>query len=237
MERKHTAMELLDFHAHILPHMDHGSKHTATACEQMRLIAAAGVSEVCATSHFYPQDTLAEAFLRERTRSREHLLHTLEGIPRPRLLMGAEVLICPGLEEMPGLPDLCIEGTRVLLLEMPFTTDAWNRKLYETICRFRLMNITPVLAHVDRYPRHLIDELFDDGAVGQINADALDHLIKPRHMLRWIDEGHIVALGSDLHGSNPKAYSSFVKLATAMPDRVGRIMNRTAALLAGAVRY
>ncbi len=230
-------MELLDFHAHIIPHMDHGSTHTATAIEQLKLIHAAGVTDVCATSHFYPQSTRPAQFIANRTYNRGYLLDKMGDTPRPRLLMGAEVLIYPRLEEMEGLADLCIEGTRVLLLEMPFTTDPWGRALYETIHEIRRMGITPVLAHVDRYPQHLIEELFEEGLVGQINAASLDRLFKPKHLLRWIDEGRIVALGSDLHGAAPKAYNSFTKVLSALPDRMETVMSRTRSLLADATRY
>ena len=212
-------MQLLDFHAHILPHMDHGSSRTATSHRQLELIHAAGVAEVCAPSHFYPQSTLPDPFLSERAESLKHLLRTYGDSPRPRLLMGAEVLICPGLENMEGLSGLCVEGTNVLLLEMPFVQRDWDRSLYQTVREIRRMDILPVLAHVDRYPRNIIEGLF-----------------KPRHLLRWIDEGHIVALGSDLHGSDPVAYRPFEKFVQTNPA-AARIMERTHELLKDAVRY
>ena len=229
-------MQLLDFHAHILPHMDHGSSRTATSHRQLELIHAAGVAEVCATSHFYPQSTLPDQFLSERTHSREHLWRTYGDKPRPRLLMGAEVLICPGLENMEGLSSLCVEGTNVLLLEMPFTQRDWDRALYQTVREIRRMDILPVLAHVDRYPRNIIEGLFEEGMIGQLNAVSLHRLIKPRHLLRWIDEGHIVALGSDLHGSDPASYRPFEKFVQTNPA-AARIMERTHELLKDAVRY
>ncbi len=230
-------MKLIDFHAHILPHMDHGSARTATAHAQLETIQAAGVEEVCATSHFYPQSTLPADFLSEREKSRAHLFKTYGDKPRPRLLMGAEVLICPGLDEMEGLADLCVEGTRILLLEMPFTNEKWGQALFDTVHYICRAGITPVLAHVDRYPKDLIEAMFDRGVYGQLNASALDHWIKPRHMLRWIDQGHIVALGSDVHGSDPARYRPFEKLVHACPDRVEAIMERTNTLLRDAVRY
>lgn len=230
-------MQLLDFHAHILPHMDHGSSRTATAHGQLELIHAAGVGEVCATSHFYPQSTLPDRFLSERATSLSHLLSTYGDKPRPRLLMGAEVLICPHLEEMEGLDGLCVEGTRVLLLEMPFTNRDWDRDLYDTVREIRRMGILPVLAHVDRYPRPNIEKLFGEGMIGQINASSLDRWIKPRHLLRWIDEGHIVAIGSDLHGADPAAYRPFEKFVNTYPAAAQAIMQRTRELLGDAVRY
>ncbi len=230
-------IELIDFHAHILPHMDHGSTRTATAHAQLKLIHDAGVAEVCATSHFYPQSTLPGRFLSERAESRAHLFRTYGDQPRPRLMMGAEVLICPGLEEMEGLGDLCVEGTRILLLEMPFTNNKWEQSLYQTVHAIRQMGITPVLAHVDRYPRPLIDAMFNAGVYGQLNADSLDHWIKPKHLLHWIDEGHIVAMGGDLHGSDPARYQPFEKFIRNFPERAEIIMERTQTLLKDAVRY
>lgn len=230
-------MELIDFHAHILPHMDHGSTRTATAKEQLALIRSAGVKTVCATSHFYPQERLPEIFLEERGESLRTLLRAMGAEPRPRILLGAEVLICAGLENMEGLHDLCVEGTNVLLLEMPFTHDSWDRRLYQTVREIRKQGIKPVLAHVDRYPADLIEEMFDMGLQGQVNADSLNKLFKPKHLLRWMDEGNIVALGSDLHGCDPKAYVPYTKVVNSMTERMERIMTATAALLKDAKKY
>lgn len=229
--------ELMDFHAHFLPHMDHGSGRTATARAQLALMQKAGVTTVCATSHFYPQDTLPADFLLDRRESLRCLLDAYGDAPRPRILLGAEVLICRGLEKMEGLADLCVVGTNVLLLEMPFTHGGWDRTLFDTIRAIRKQGINPVLAHVDRYPRHLIEELFHMGLYGQINTAALSRLIKPKHLLRWMDEGHIVALGSDIHGCDPRSYAHFGKVAASMAQRVEPIMQATAELMKDARRY
>lgn len=230
-------MELIDFHAHILPHMDHGSSHTATAKEQLALIQSAGVKTVCATSHFYPQDVLPEVFIEERKASLKTLLAAMGAAKRPRIHLGAEVLICKGLENMEGLETLCVEGTNVLLLEMPFTHDSWDRELFHTVHEMKKKGYRIVLAHVDRYPADLIEEMFDMGVQGQLNADSLNKLFKPKQLLRWIDEGSIVALGSDLHGCDPKSYAPFSKVASSMADRTERIMRATEALLQDAKKY
>lgn len=230
-------MELIDFHAHILPHMDHGSTHTATAKEQLTLIRSAGVKTVCATSHFYPQDVLPEVFLEERRDSLKQLLAAMGAEKRPRIMLGAEVLICKGLEKMEGLRSLCVEGTDVLLLEMPFTHDSWDRNLYHTVHEMKKQGLRIVLAHVDRYPAELIEEMFDMGLQGQINAGSLAKLFKPKHLVRWIDEGNIVALGSDLHGCDPKSYAPYTKIVNSMADRVERIMEATSVLLQDAKKY
>jgi protein-tyrosine phosphatase len=230
-------MELIDFHAHILPHMDHGSSRTATAKEQMTLIQSAGVKTVCATSHFYPQDVLPEVFIEERRSSLKTLLTAMGAAKRPNIYLGAEVLICKGLENMEGLERLCVEGTDVLLLEMPFTHDTWDNEMFKTVHEMKKKGYRIVLAHVDRYPADLIEEMFDMGVQGQINVGSLNKLFKPKQLMRWIDEGSIVALGSDLHGCDPKAYAPFTKVAASLGERAERIMRTTEALLRGAKKY
>lgn len=230
-------MELLDFHAHILPHMDHGSTRTETGKAQLALIHEAGVQTVCATSHFYPQDILPAVFLENRRRSLKGLLQAYGDAPRPRILLGAEVLICPGMEEMEDLEKLCVEGTNILLLEMPFTKHTWDRALFRTAYEIKKRGLTPVLAHVDRYPAELIETLFDMDLYGQLNANSLTGLIKPKHLLRWMEAGRIVALGSDLHGKDPKSYTHFTKVLKNYPAQSEAMMSRAAALLKDAKRY
>ena len=49
---------------------------------------------------------------------------------------------------MDGLELLCLEGTNVLLLEMPFSASVWNDRLYHTIDEIAERGICPVFAHV-----------------------------------------------------------------------------------------
>jgi protein-tyrosine phosphatase len=229
--------EVIDFHAHILPRMDHGSDRTATAADQLAIIQQAGVTKVCATSHFYPQDILPEVFLEERKKSLELTLRAYGYGPRPRILLGAEVLICQGLENMEGLRDLCIAGTDIMLLEMPFTHEDWGHDLYHTVHEIQKQGITPVLAHVDRYPLASIERLFDMGLYGQMNCNSLAKLFKPKHLLRWVEDGKIVAFGSDLHGHDPKSYAPFIKVMNTYKEHADRIMRTTAQLLKNAKEY
>ncbi len=230
-------MEWIDFHAHILPHMDHGSTHTDMALHQLALMQETGVHTVCATSHFYPQDILPATFLENRRKSMGWLLKAAVGVPRPAIIPAAEVLICRGMEEMDGLADLCMEGTNVLLLEMPFVHDMWDTELIHTVSRIVKKGLVPILAHVDRYPRHAVEVLFDMGLYGQINTGSLVKLFRSGYLLRWMEEGRIVALGSDLHGHSPRSYASFSRVCKRYPQHTERIMRITADLLQDAKRY
>ena len=120
MKRGNMKLDLsLDYHAHILPGCDHGSDGLATSLKQVEMAASAGVKTICATPHFYPHKESVESFLRRRKKTAGLLLRELPE-NAPLIQLGAEVLICDGMERLDGLNRLCREGTNELLLEMPF---------------------------------------------------------------------------------------------------------------------
>ena len=43
----------------------------------------------------------------------------------------------------------------------------------------------------------------------QLNADSLSGLFKKRHLYDWMERGLVVAIGSDIHGRDNKAYKNF----------------------------
>ena len=53
-----------DFHAHILPGMDHGSTSTETTRNQLSAAKELGISTIVATSHFYPDIHRVGSYLR-----------------------------------------------------------------------------------------------------------------------------------------------------------------------------
>ena len=164
-----------DYHAHVLPGCDHGSDSLETSLQQIRLARKAGVKHICATPHFYPQEESVESFLERRRKSYDTLEPYLKKM-QMRLTLGAEVLVCDGMERMSNLTMLCLEGTNDLLLEMPFYT--WPKTIVQTLQGIvERDDITVVMAHVDRYPPENIEELGHAGVLMQLNADAIDILL------------------------------------------------------------
>ncbi len=227
-------MLLYDFHSHILPSADHGSDGIETSEKQLNIIKDSGVGAVVATPHFYPHAHSVDAFLEKRRASLESIEDSLKekGIS---LYLGAEVLLCPSMERMEGLSSLCIEGTDVLLIEMPFAK--WTDELLYSLTEISKMGFTPVVAHIDRYNESNVERLFE--AVNpklQMNTGALCDLFERRKNLRLIEEGRVVALGSDLHGV--KGYNSFCKAIKYIgEENATRIMQKTEALLKNARVY
>ena len=70
---KNSGAEIVDFHSHTLPCIDHGSLSLKTSIAQLGLASEHGVSRVLATPHFYPHAHNLFDFIEKRKRSVEML--------------------------------------------------------------------------------------------------------------------------------------------------------------------
>lgn len=188
----------IDFHTHILPQCDHGSNSLQNSLKQIELAKSAGVDIICATPHFYPQRENLDEFLERRKNCYESFKPYLTET-RPRILLGAEVLICDSLEKMDGLEQLCLEGTNLLLLEMPF--NLWTSRNFETVQAIeKSRDIKVVLAHIERYKKSDVKVLTETGVKVQINVKSLCSWRNSHYFKRLMADGAVYALGSDIHG-------------------------------------
>lgn len=198
MKRTNSKIDLtLDYHAHVLPGCDHGSDSVETSRKQLAMAAVAGVRTVCATPHFYPHRESIPSFLQRREASARLLRENLTA-DAPQLQLGAEVLICDGMERLDGLPRLCRSETNELLLEMPFYQ--WPEAIWDTLyalCERRDIEI--VLAHAERYPPEAIEQLIRDNVALQLNSECLTRPLHRKRYLTWIKNGSVKYLGSDIH--------------------------------------
>ena len=224
-------MTVIDLHSHIIP-IDHGCQSIDDSHAQLELMSAAGTEIAVATPHFYPHVHKIDGFIKKRDLAIEEIA---SDAPKsaPRLCLGAEVLLCEGMEDMAELDKLCIRGTKVLLVELPMHTLKDGH--IDTVEALMQNGYTVLLAHIDRYFDICEDDvktLLSIGAQAQINADALFHrqtLKKLRKYLEFTDS--ISALGSDIHGSSQKTYLHFTKAPKALKEHYGEIMRRSKSLL------
>jgi protein-tyrosine phosphatase len=219
---------LVDFHAHILPGMDHGCDDVAMSIRQLRMAADHKIDIVIATSHFYPHQENVDCFLRRRRDAVERL-EAVRRNEHPTIRLGAEVLICNNIDKMMGIEDLCIENSKVLLIEMPLMK--WETKLLETFVRLRDVNgLDVILAHGERYPTKEVEKLLEKGFQIQLNVSALAHLSSSHLVMECIKRQFVVALGSDIHGLGNN-YSNFTKAVKKLGPQAEKIMGKTHMLL------
>lgn len=198
---------MIDFHSHILPGIDDGSKNVEMSVEMVGSLKAQGVDTICATSHFYATERTPERFRFRRQEAYEKLKAALPA-DAPRILLGAEVLYFPGISHMEELPSLCLEGTNLLLLEMPFET--WSEYMIREVMELaRSGRFSILLAHIERYffqqPISIWDGFLDNGILMQSNADFFLPFATRRKALKLLRDGYIHLLGSDCHNMNGRA--------------------------------
>lgn len=202
MKRKklnQTVNLAVDFHTHILPGIDDGSPDRARSEKMLESAKEYNIETVVLTSHFYPHETRVSEFLLNR----KHAYDKIKSIPdAPKMIFGAEVLLCEGIERMEKLEELCIENTRTMLVELPSTEVTLSKTMIATIkSMIEEMGITVVLAHANRYSPDTVDKMVELGAVLQINLEHMCSFGDRRRVKKWLAEGVVYAIGSDMHRS------------------------------------
>lgn len=198
---------MIDWHSHILPSMDDGSRSVKESVSMLDIMSKQGVSSVVATPHFYANEESVESFLTRRTAAYEMLLPSVSP-NHPRIFCGAEVKYYPGIAKLENIRSLTVENTRVLLLEMPMTR--WTEyTLKELIELAGTRGLTVVLAHIERYlPMQGADvfkRLCDNGLLLQVNASFFERFFSRRKAFSLLDSGFLHFLGSDTHNLTDRA--------------------------------
>lgn len=192
---------MVDFHTHILPGMDDGSRHVSQSLEMLEMEKRYGVDTVILTPHFYSTENSPEKFLRRRQYCWDRLCS--EWRPdMPQLLLGAEVQYFEGMGNVEDLPALCIEGTNLLLLEMPFCR--WDDRMLRAVLDMNDSGkVRIVLAHIDRYlkfqPGKLWEMLRQRGILAQVNADFFDGWLRRRKAMSMLRRGQFQLIATDCH--------------------------------------
>lgn len=194
----------IDFHSHILPGVDDGSKSVEQSIEMLKVAAEQGIGHIVATPHFYPRHDSPERFLRRRQRAAEQLRNEMEKHPGlPRVSMGAEVYFFRGISEFDALSDLTIDNNHYILLEMPIAS--WTESMLREIEWIHTrQGITPIIAHIDRYispfrTYGIPQKLSQMPVLVQANAEFFQKISTRSMALRMLRKGQIHLLGSDCH--------------------------------------
>lgn len=202
METK--GMKAVDFHSHILPGIDDGSKTAEESIAMLTMAAEQGIRCVVATPHFYPGYDRPERFLENRARAEAELLEAMKDRQNlPEVIVGAEVYFFRGIGQSELLPELTIQGKRCILLEMP--PAPWSEDIYRELEEiWDKWGVTPIIAHIDRY----IAPFRTDGiperlsrlpVLVQANAEFFLGKFTGPMALRMLKKDQIQLLGSDCH--------------------------------------
>ena len=103
---------------------------------------------------------------------------------------------------MENINKLAIEGTNVILLELPYRRfESWMPEEIETVASE--YGLTVMLAHIHRYlsfySRDDMERILDLDVIFQVNNEAFKSFREKLFIRRLIKEGREIALGSDSH--------------------------------------
>ncbi|MBQ7968420.1 MAG: capsular polysaccharide biosynthesis protein [Clostridia bacterium] len=183
--------------------MDDGSRDTAESISLINMQVSQGVGTIIATPHYYANDETVDSFLDRRKKAFE-LLKTVLPADAPDILLGAEVRYYQGISRMADLEALTIEGSKLLLLEMPMSswTEYMIRELIEMSGRG---SIKIIIAHIDRYlnlqKKGVLERILESGILMQVNASFFISFASKRKALSLLKEGNIHFIGSDCHNT------------------------------------
>lgn len=195
----------MDFHSHILPGIDDGSKDMDMTIEMIKCAYEQGVRTMIATPHSYPDGRHPKA---------DRVLELTEQVRNTISSQYSDLTILPGNEilyresivrELTDGTVLSINQGRYVLVE--FYPNESYKRIYYGLKELVEHGYLPVVAHVERVAALISDsdklrELVNSGCYIQSNCEAymggfFDR--KSKDMMKLMEKGLIHFLGSDTH--------------------------------------
>lgn len=195
---------IIDLHSHILPNMDDGSTDAQMSIQMLERLSEQGIETVCATSHYYARHESIEGFLKRRENAWHRLKEAMQKVEDvPSILLGAEVAYFPGISRCEELEQLCLSGSRTLLLELSYTQ--WTHQQVEEVASLSLdRGYQIILAHPERFS-HMksywndLERMLSLPIALQVNADSLLHWRSRKLALELLRSTSNPLVASDCH--------------------------------------
>ncbi|SNX55046.1 CpsB/CapC family capsule biosynthesis tyrosine phosphatase [Thermoanaerobacterium sp. RBIITD] len=213
---------MVDIHCHIIPEIDDGAYDIDTSLTMANIAYNDGIKTIVATPHYieYENEIKKDDILKKCDMLNNYIADS-----------NIDVNILPGCEAYIShtLPSKYKEGSvmsinntgRYILIELPMLE--YPEYAEDVIFEFKLMGVTPIIAHIERY-NYIKDDfavaykLIKKGALTQVNSTSITGLFGKGTMRKAIDlikcnMVHFIA--SDAHttkGRSPKIADSLTVL-------------------------
>lgn len=199
---------MTDLHSHILPGIDDGAQTVEDSLALLREQVAQGVDQIALTPHFNAERITVSEFIERRAESFEQLQKAVKAEALPvTLKLGAEVFFSSNLLDL-DLDQLLLQDTPYLLVEFsPTFYPTWAKDIFY---KLGLQGITPLLAHVERYPYMISDptrlfDLVNAGAVTQVNASSIIRSGSRQAMIQKFFRWNLIhVLSTDTHSMDKR---------------------------------
>ncbi len=142
---------MIDFHNHILPNVDDGSKSLEMSLSMLRYASKQGITDVVNTVHYqHPKVEDADITYNRIKKEINILQSELNRIDIPiNIHIGSEVFFLPNLMEIKDEPLTTIGNGKYMLVEFqPHIIPSTHKQIFFDL---KMCGITPVIAHPERY--------------------------------------------------------------------------------------
>lgn len=199
---------MIDFHSHIIPGVDDGSKSVEETFELIKEAESVGFDSIISTSHYI------ENYYESPVEERQEWINALSGALKKEninvnLYLGNEVYFSENIINLLNENQIAkMNNSRYMLFEFAMNVKPIN--VYDVIYEMLQHNIVPILAHPERYrfvqqDPSLIYDLLDTGVLMQSNfASIIGWYGEKAEILakKFLESNMISFLGSDVHKPN-----------------------------------
>lgn len=205
---------MIDFHNHIIPNLDDGSKSVEMSLSMLKEAQAQGITDVVNTIHYqhpklYAKNTSYDFVINEVKKMEEIANSNNINI---KIHAASEVFFQFNLTEILDNPITTFGNGKYMLIE--FNTLSFPKDYQEEIFKLQLKNITPIIAHPERYRPIQNDFLLaknwtDKGYLIQIDcASILGDFGKNAQMaaIKLLENGLCHLIGSDAHNNKKRNF-------------------------------
>lgn len=217
---------MIDFHSHILPNIDDGSRSIEETFNLIKEAKNVGFDAIISTSHYM------ENYYETDTPEREVWVNAIyENLQAKnidiRLYLGNEIYLSENIIKLleEGKAST-INDTSYVLFEMPLNAEPMN--LYDLVYQMLQCKLVPILAHPERYSfvqkdPDLIYDLIQKGVLMQANYGSIigQYGEKAKIIVKKFFENRMIHfLGSDVHRQNT-IYPRIPEILAELNDLIG----------------
>ena len=205
---------MIDFHNHILPNVDDGSKSVEMSLDMLREAENQGITDVVNTVHYqHPKmegkNTSYDFIISEINKLQSAVDQNNINI---KIHPGSEVFFSYNLTEILDNPITTIGNGKYMLIE--FQTLAFPKHYEETIFKLQTKGVTPIIAHPERYRSiqndiSIVEGWIDRGYIIQIDCGSLLNHFNQNTMKvakKMIKQGLCHIVGSDSHNNKKRNF-------------------------------
>lgn len=199
---------MIDFHSHILPNIDDGSRSIEETFNLIKEAKDAGFDGIVLTPHYiekYYETDVAEREVWLDAITQNLSVKNFDG----NLYLANEIYISENIIQLlEEAKASTINNTSYVLFELPLNAEPLN--LYDVIYKMQQYKLVPVLAHPERYSfmqdePELIYDLVQKGVLMQQNyGSIIGQYGKKAQMIakKMLENNLVHFLGSDAHRQN-----------------------------------